>query len=181
MGIVANPKNYPNFTIEDLEEAYHIASTSCELVNLWLSGSMVGREEKLSSNSTRVLLNLILKNKLTPIFHTNFWSLQYVEGYGIAPLLGNPPDMPSNTTRRSKEFRSRWLKHVTNISRKWHPAFYSLGNEIDLFYSYEPNRVDFDNYISLVAESYDAIKSVSPHTKVMIIFKIENLIKTNSI
>jgi len=37
MGIVANPKNYPNFTIEDLEEAYRIASTSCEIVNLWLS------------------------------------------------------------------------------------------------------------------------------------------------
>ena len=55
MGIVANPKNYPNFTIEDLEEAYRIASTSCELVNLWLSGSMVGREEKLSSNSKYIV------------------------------------------------------------------------------------------------------------------------------
>jgi len=180
MGMVANPKNYPNFTINDLEEAYYLTSISSEIVNLWLSVPWWEEEEKFSSPSTRALLELIYKNKLTPIFHTNFWSLQYVEGYGIAPLLDIPPDMPANTTLQSEEFRHRWLEHVTNISKEWQPAFYSLGNEIDLFYNYEANQADFDNYVSLVAESYDAIKSVSPHTKVMVIFKIENLMDKNT-
>lgn len=180
MGIVPNPKNYPNFTIDDLEEAYNMSSSICEVVNLWLSVPWWEEEEKLSSPSTQALLNLIYKEKLTPIFHTNFWSLQHVEGYGIAPLLDIPPDMPENTTLGSQEFRQRWIEHVRNISMEWHPAFYSLGNEIDLFYNYEPNQEDFDNYVSLVAESYDAIKSVSPHTKIMVVFKIENLIDKNT-
>ena len=180
MGIVVNPKNYPNFTIDDLKEAYNITSIICEVVNLWLSVSWWKEEEKLSSPSTAALLNLIYEEKLTPIFHTNFWSLQYVEGYGIAPLLDVPPDMPSNTTMKSKEFRHRWVEHVRNISKEWQPAFYSLGNEVDLFYNYEPNQEDFDNYVSLVKESYDAIKSVSPHTKVMVIFKVENLVDKNT-
>ena len=180
MGMVVNPKNYPNFTIQDLEEAYYIASSSCELVNLWLSVPWWEEEEKLSSPSTKALLNLAYKNKLTPIFHTNFWSLQYVEGYGIAPLLDIPPDMPPNTTMQNEEFRRRWLEHVVNICREWQPAFYSLGNEVDLFYNYEPNQADFDNYVSLVAESFDEIKKVSPHTKVMVVFKMENLMDKNT-
>lgn len=180
MGIVSNPKNYPNFTIDDIEEAYNITSSVCELVNLWFSVPWWEEEEKLFSPSTQALLNLIYKEKLTPIFHTNFWSLQYVEGYGIAPLLDIPPDMPENTTLESEEFRHRWIEHVRNISREWHPAFYNIGNEVDLFYNYEPNQEDFDNYVSLVAESYDAIKSVSPHTKVMVVFKVENLIDKNT-
>ncbi|MEM2935460.1 MAG: PKD domain-containing protein, partial [Candidatus Thermoplasmatota archaeon] len=132
------------------------------------------------SSSTQALLNLIYEEKLTPIFHTNFWSLKYVEGYGIAPTLDIPPDMPANTTIENIEFRQRWINHLRNISKNYKPAFYSIGNEVDLFYNYEPNRHYFDSYVSLVAESYDAIKSVSPHTKVMIIFKFENLVDKNT-
>ena len=180
MGIVATPKNYPNFTIDDLEEAYNITSDVCELVNLWLSVPWWEEEEKLNSSSTKALIDMIYEEELTPVFHTNFWSLKYVEGYGIAPTLDLPPDMPKNTTMGSNEFRQRWIEHVKNISKNYKPAFYSIGNEVDLFYNYEPNRPDFDNYVSLVAESYNAIKSVSPHTQVMVVFKIENLIDKNT-
>lgn len=180
MGLVANPKNHPDFTIEDIEEAYTISSTCGELAHLWLSVPWWEEEEQLSSASAQAVITLMRSCGLTPIFHTNFWELKEVPGEGIVPKLSIPPDMPANTTLASREFRERWISHVEEICREWKPAFYSLGNEVDLFYTYEANQPDFDNYVSLVAESYDAIKNVSPCTRVMVIFKMENLMDKHS-
>ena len=176
MGMVPTPENFPNSSIQEIEDGYTLASTCCELVNLWLSVPWWEEEKTLSSQGTRALLNQWIYGKgLTPIFHTNFWSLHFVSGYGLAPKLDIPPGLPENTTMGSARFRERWIQHAVNISAAYHPKYFCLGNEVDSFYIYEPNRPDFDNYTSLVAETYDAIKEVSSETKIIVVFRLVDL------
>lgn len=176
MGVVPTPKNFPNSSLQEIEDGYTLASTCCELVNLWLGVPWWEEEKKLSSQGTQALLNQWIYGKgLTPIFHTNFWSLQFVSGYGMAPKLDIPPGLPENTTMGNPEFRERWIQHAVNISAVYHPKYFCLGNEVDSFYLYEPNRQDFDNYTSLVADTYDAIKEVSPETEIIIVFRLVDL------
>lgn len=176
MGIVPTPQNYPNSSMEDMEEGYTLAASCCELVNLWLTIPWWETEDKLASPGTQALLNQwIHGNGLTPIFHLNFWSLQQVSGQGLVPQLDIPPGLPDDTTMGDQAFRQRWIQQAVNITATYQPRYLSLGNEVDSFYGYGPNRPDFDNYTSLVAETYAAIKEVSPSTQVMVVFRLVDL------
>ncbi len=176
MGIVPTPQNYPNASIEDIEAGYAMAASCCELVNLWLTVPWWDTEDKLASPGTQALLNQwIHGNGLTPIYHLNFWSLQQVPGHGLAPQLDVPPGLPDDTTMGDPAFRERWIQQAVNITATYQPRYLSLGNEVDSYYSYGPNRPDFDNYTSLVADTYAAVKDVSPTTRVMVIFRLVDL------
>jgi hypothetical protein len=107
----------------------------------------------------------------------NFWDIVPEPGKGLALKLVLPADLSPTTTMASPEFRQRWVAHVTRIVREFQPGYFSLGNEIDSFYHYGPaQQRDFDNYVTLVAESYTAIKTVSPQTRVLIIFRYEEMV-----
>jgi hypothetical protein len=115
---------------------------------------------------------LAKQHKLRQIFNLHFWNLFREPGRGLVLKLVVPPDCPPSTTLANDEFRRRWVAEATRIAAAFKPAYFSLGNEIDSFYHYDDaKKSDFDNYATLVAESYDAIKRVSPHTKVMVVFR----------
>jgi hypothetical protein len=181
MGIVPTPQNYPNASLEDIEMGYTMAASCCELVNLWLTVPWWETEAKLASPGTQALLTRwIHGNGLTPIYHLNFWSLQQVPGHGLVPRLDIPPGLPDDTTMGDPAFRERWIQQAVNITAAYQPRYISLGNEVDSYYSHAPNRPDFDNYTSLVAETYTAIKQVSPATRVMAVFRLVDIYDKNT-
>jgi arabinogalactan endo-1,4-beta-galactosidase len=113
---------------------------------------------------------------LTPIFNVNFWTVVPKVGPGLVLELVVPPDLSASVTMADLGWRRRWVEHVTKVAREFQPAYFSLGNEIDSFYHYDQSKKqDFENYVSLVAESYDSIKQVAPKTRVMVIFRYEEM------
>jgi hypothetical protein len=67
-----------------------------------------------------------------------------------------------------------WVDEARDIAREFQPEYFSLGNEInDYFYLYPD---DLEGYLTLFDEAYEAIKSVSPDTRVMVVFSYNHLI-----
>ncbi|MGQ9719133.1 MAG: hypothetical protein ACUVWK_04780 [Nitrososphaerales archaeon] len=155
-----------------LEEPYMTAGSVAEVMNLWfVNVPWYNTTEHLKKPETQGLLWLINISGLTPIFQLNFWTVQ-----SGRVVLQIPPDMNHNTTNLgSLELRQRWIEQAVNISRDYQPKYFCLGNEIDTYY-WNCSQADFDNYVSLIAETYDAIKAVSPKTKIFTVFRLSTIV-----
>lgn len=161
-----------------LAEALALAGRNAELTSHWIVNSPWYEHwdkhyNRPSVNQRKAYFDLLAEHhNLRPIFNFHFWNLFPEPGRGLVLKLVVPPDLPPSTTLASPEFRRRWIGEVTRIAEAFKPAYFSLGNEIDSFYHYDDDKKkDFDNYVTLVAESYEAIKEVSPDTQVMVIFR----------
>jgi hypothetical protein len=147
------------------------AGSVADVMNLWfVDAPWYNTSAHLNKSSTQGLLWLINQSGLTPIFELNFWT---VEGGKV--VLEIPPYMNSTTTNLgTPELRQLWIEQAVNISRDYHPKYLCLGNEIDTYY-WNCSQADFDNYVSLVGETYDRVKAVSPETKVFVVFRLDTI------
>ena len=91
-------------------------------------------------------------------------------------VLSQPPD----TQYRGLDddsFRKAYREAAVAAVRTVHPAYISLGNEVNRWYEqYGSSPVDpnsFIHFVTLYEETYDAVKAVSPETKVFCIFARE--------
>ncbi|MCX7886150.1 MAG: arabinogalactan endo-1,4-beta-galactosidase [Verrucomicrobiae bacterium] len=164
-----------------LADAVALAARHSELFSVWTlkpwPEEWDGYYAKPSLASRKAYFDLLSKHhRLAPLFNVNFWTIVPERGKGLVLKLVVPPDLPASITLADAAFRSRWLEHVTRVAREFQPPYFSLGNEVDSFYHYGPSQQrDFDHYVSLVAESYDAVKAVSPRTQVMVVFRYEEM------
>lgn len=162
----------PTFSLNGtLEEIYNMTGSVADVMNLWfVNVPWYNTTEHLKKPQTQGLLWLINISGLTPIFELNFWTIK--DGKVILQV---PPYMNATETNLGTPmFRQLWIEQVVNISRDYHPKYFCIGNEVDTYYwncSYD----DFDNYVSLVSESYDEIKAVSPETRVFIVFRLDTI------
>jgi hypothetical protein len=155
-----------------LEEPYMTAGSVAEVMNLWfVNVPWYNTTEYLEKPETQGLLWLINTSGLTPIFQLNFWTVQ-----SGSVVLQIPPDMDNTTTNLgTSELQQRWIEQAVNISRDYQPKYFCLGNEIDTYY-WNCSQADFDNYVSLIAETYDAIKAVSPNTRIFTVFRLLTIV-----
>lgn len=189
LGLGHHPAHRAGETSVDIQRAMielvELAARHSSVFSLWpmtrgWPDEWEGFYARPSLEQRKAMLRMYAQRHLTPIFNVNFWSIFPEPGKGLALKLVLPADLPPETTMASAAFRQRWLAHVTRIAREFQPAYFSLGNEIDSFYHYGPaQRQDFDNYASLVAESFATIKAVSPQTRVMVIFRYEEMAAKN--
>jgi hypothetical protein len=162
----------PTFKLNGtLEEVYSTAGSVADVMNLWfVNVPWHNTTEHLKKPETQGLLWLINSSGLTPIFQLNFWT---VEGGKV--ILQIPPYMNSTTTNLGTlMLRQLWIEQAVNISRDYHPKYFCIGNEVDTYY-WNCSQEDFDNYVSLVRETYDEIKAVSPETKVFVVFRLDTI------
>ena len=59
------------------------------------------------------------------------------------------------------------------FASKYKPRFLGLGIEVNILYEKSPS--DFDEFVSFYSEVYDAVKAVSPDTKVFTVFQLEKM------
>lgn len=59
------------------------------------------------------------------------------------------------------------------FAEKYHPQYLGLGIEVNILYEKSPS--DFDSFVSLYDETYDAVKAVSPNTKIFTVFQLEKM------
>lgn len=186
LGLSHHPAHRAGETPQDVQQALAaavaLAAQNSEVFAVWTLKNWPeewdGYYAQPSVERRRAYFDLLAKHDhLKPIFNVNFWTIVPREGRGLVLELVVPPDLPASVTLADRQWRRRWLEHVTQVAREFQPAYFSLGNEIDSFYHYDENKKrDFENYVSLVAESYDAIKQVAPRTKVMVIFRYEEMV-----
>jgi hypothetical protein len=162
----------PTFKVNGtLEETYSAAGSVADVMNLWfVNVPWYNTTEHLKKPETQGLLWLINSSGLTPIFQLNFWTIE--DGKVILQI---PPYMNSTTTDLGTlELRQLWIEQAVNISRDYHPKYFCIGNEVDTYY-WNCSHEDFDNYVSLVSETYDGIKAVSPYTRVFVVFRLDTI------
>ncbi len=74
---------------------------------------------------------------------------------------------------RNPDVRSAMKNFALRIVREFHPRYLGLASEINTYADAYPE--DFNNYLSLYQEIYDAVKAESPETKIFATFQWEDL------
>jgi hypothetical protein len=92
---------------------------------------------------------------LVPVIEVNFFNQD--TGEILRPL---------NTVNRA-DYKNR----AVEFAKEFKPPYFGIGVEVDTFYRKNPD--DFDDFVSLFNETYDAVKTVSPETRVFTTFQLE--------
>lgn len=107
-------------------------------------------------------------NGMFPFIHLSF--------IGPDMALASPPDI-SDPSLNNPEWRELYKHEALEIVRTARPLYFSLGNEVNLWYerygTAEEDPNGFQHYISLYEEVYDAVKKLSPETQVFCTFARE--------
>ncbi len=73
----------------------------------------------------------------------------------------------------TEENMNDFILYVTEFSRNFKEPYIALGVEVNIHYEKHPE--DFKKYVALFDRAYDSIKSVSPNTKVYVVFQLERM------
>jgi hypothetical protein len=174
LGVVPIPRNFPNFSQEDLIDAYEMAGEIAEVVPVHDPQSWIEKTENLKKN--RIIEVLKDRFNLIPIISLGIMSVQSIDGKPQI-VIEMPPDMPSTTTLKDAELRRRWVEEAVKIAREFKPQYLQLGNEIN--FSYEVDPKTYEDYVSLYKEAYDAVKKTSPNTKIFTVFSYNHLVSNS--
>lgn len=165
MGILPIPAEGQTF-----ESAYAQAAQYADFVPVWGRPSPFYRlAEDLGGSWGRAFVDrYTYGNGMFPIVHLTFM------GEGLT--LAVPPGM-SDAGLSDPAWRAAYKEAAVEIARRFHPAYLSLGNEVNRWYErYDAGESDpngFQHYVSLYEEIYGAVKSVSAETKVFCTFARE--------
>jgi hypothetical protein len=165
MGVLPVPGDGQSF-----EEAYSQAAQYCEFTPVWgrptpfysLAGELSGSwgREFLDKN--------IRGNGMFPLIHVSF--------IGPNVTLVAPPSM-KNATLNSPAWREAYKQAVLDVVKSSRPLYLSIGNEVNRWYEKhgkaDNNPNGFQHFVSLYEEIYDAVKRLSPETKVFCTFARE--------
>ncbi|MEA3559917.1 MAG: tandem-95 repeat protein [Candidatus Thermoplasmatota archaeon] len=155
----------------DLAMTYANASKFTQFVPVW------GRPSPFYNLSTDLegswgelfVDGLIRENNMFPLVHMNF--------HGTGMTLVTPPTLPS-ATLSDPTWRALYIQSAKDIVNASRPSYLSIGNEVNRWFEqYGMGASDngFQHYISLYNETYDAVKALSPETKVFCTFSRENV------
>jgi len=170
MGLTVLPAENQTF-----DEAYAQAAQYSEFVPIWgkptpfydLAKTLAGKWGEL------FVQKCVRSNNMFPLFNLSF--------LGKDMTLESPSDIP-NATLSDPKWRAAYKQAAIDIVKTSRPLYLSLGNEVNRWYEKygakdgDPNG--FQNYVSLYNEIYDAVKQISPQTKVYCIFARE-IVKEN--
>jgi hypothetical protein len=85
--------------------------------------------------------------------------------------LASPPQDMADAGFGDPRVRSAFIAYAQYLALNLKPRYMALGMEVDLYEAARPD--DFDNFVSLYFEAYDAVKDISPETLVFPTFQME--------
>ncbi|MEM3404247.1 MAG: hypothetical protein QXJ17_06920 [Nitrososphaeria archaeon] len=112
---------------------------------------------------------------------------RYIRGNGMFPVIQlsfigpevtllTPPSI-KDASLSNPAWRDAYKQAVIDVVKASHPLYLSVGNEVNRWYEKYGTREDdsngFQHYISLYYEIYDAVKAISPCTKIFCTFARE--------
>ncbi len=165
MGVLPVPGDNQSF-----EEAYSQAAQYSEFSPVWgrptpfysLAGELSG------SWGRKFVDKNIRENGMFPLIHVSF--------IGPNVILITPPGV-GNPSLSNTMWREAYKQAVLDVVKSSRPLYLSVGNEVNRWYEKygvdenDPNG--FQHFVSLYEEIYDAVKKLSPETKVFCTFARE--------
>ena len=67
----------------------------------------------------------------------------------------------------------KYVSGAADFASQYRPRYLGLGVEVDALYTRSP--ADFDKFVKLFDRTYDAVKAVSPDTKIFTVFQLEKI------
>jgi hypothetical protein len=165
MGVLPTPWEGQTFA-----QAYQQASTCADFVPVWGRPTpFYNLAQELSGDWGKTFVKQYTRgNGMFPLVHLSF--------IGVNTTLVVPPGM-SGATLASPQWRQAYKQAALDVVRASRPLYLSIGNEVNKWYEkYGVNASDpngFQNYVSLYHEIYDAVKELSPQTRVFCTFARE--------
>jgi len=155
---------------QSFEDVYHQMADICDFVPVW------GRPTPFYDLAAELegewgesfVEQYIRGNGMFPVIHLSF--------IGAGMTLASPAGI-SGATLSNREWRQAYKEAALAVVKTVKPLYISLGNEVNRWYEAygadEGNPDGFQNYVSLYEEIYDAVKEISPETKVFCTFARE--------
>ncbi|MBC7327427.1 glycosyl hydrolase 53 family protein [bacterium] len=171
LGITPNPKNSHNSSFDDILKAYEEAGQIAEISMIWVKNQGIGEYALLKKNK---VITGVRVYGLMPFITLNFAKIVREKG-GLKYVIDAPKGIEPKLS--SADFRKAWVNEAKSIAREFKPEYFSLGNEINDYFSLHPE--EFPAYLSLIKDAYREIKEVSPKTKVLVVLSYNHLIENN--
>ncbi|MEX0781681.1 MAG: hypothetical protein WD557_03455 [Dehalococcoidia bacterium] len=103
-----------------------------------------------------------------------FFSIDPTDGVLQRSRIANlPATIDPQAGFNDERLRDAFIGYATYVAANYKPAYMALGVEINMLYHRSPAQ--FDAFVSLYAEAYDAVKEQSANTKVFPTFQLEDL------
>lgn len=172
MGLLPNPADG-----QDFSQSYEKAAQYSEFVPVWSSGTGADGfwdyADKLNGWwGDTFITGYIRGNEMYPLIHFSF-----IDKNQNGDLILKTPNNLPDATLEDSEWRALYKLSILNVVNAIHPAYISLGNEVNRWYeSYGAEESDpngFQHFVSLYEEIYDAVKEISPTTTIFCVFSRE--------
>jgi hypothetical protein len=102
-----------------------------------------------------------------------FFAIDPTDGSTGRDRLAGLPSALSGRNFSDPDVRAAFVSYARYVALNYKPAYLALGVEINLYY--DKNKDAMDDFKSLYAEAYDAVKKISPDTQVTVTFQYEDL------
>ena len=102
-----------------------------------------------------------------------FFAIDPTDGATGRDRLGALPVSLAGKRFDDGDVRAAFVSYAEYVAINYKPAYMALGVEMNLYY--EKNKEDFQNFRSLYAQAYAAVKKQSPSTQVTVTFQYEDL------
>lgn len=165
MGVLPLPRDGQSF-----EEAYSQAARYSDFSPVWGRPTpFYNLADDLSGSWGQAFLESYIRgNGMFPLIHISF--------IGPNVTLITPPGL-ENVTLSDSAWREAYKQAVLDVIKVSRPLYLSIGNEVNRWYEKYGAKEDdpngFQHFVSLYEEIYDAVKDLSPETKVFCTFARE--------
>jgi len=155
------PRNFPNSTQDDWINLYETLSETGELLGAYTDWTDSPETAGQIPNVVNTVFGLAPRYNFTPLIALGFFRDKPEGGLELSLALANA------------EEREKFKQVASAIAEKYQPLYLALGIEINRYY--EHDSTGLDAFVSLYAETYEAVKAASPDTLVFPVFQYEML------
>ncbi len=155
------PRHFPNSSAADWINLYETLPETGEMLGVYTAWAVSPETAGQVPAVVRTVFELVPRYHFTPLVALNFFRDDPDDGLELLLSLADSGE------------RAKFQQAAVEIARQYSPQYLALGVEVNSYYERGPS--DFDRFVSLYAETYDAVKAVSPTTKVFTIFQYERL------
>jgi hypothetical protein len=155
------PRNFPNPSAVDWTDLYERLPETGSLLGVYAPWSDSPEQAGKIPSLVSTAYGLAGRYGFTPVIALGFFNDVPGGGLQASIRLDDPAQ------------RALFRQTAQAIVEKYHPPYLGLGIEVNRYYEVDP--AGFEDYLTLYAETYDAVKAISPQTRVFPIFQLEML------
>ena len=155
------PRNFPNSSAADWINLYETLPETGALLGTYTDWTDSPEKAGQIPDVVSTVFELASRYHFTPVIALGFFH-----------------DMPNGNLEASLDLadpadRALFKQTAAAVAERYRPPYLALGNEVNRYHEFY--TTDFENYVTLYAETYDAVKAISPDSSVFPIFQLETL------